>query len=55
MNLDTRNHDDAARAGAERLLLGAAKTAGWPVRVKPSGGVRSLADAMIYLALGKDL
>jgi len=45
----------SATPAAARLLLEAAKTAGRPVGVKVSGGVRSLADARAYLALADEI
>jgi deoxyribose-phosphate aldolase len=45
----------SATPAAASLLLEEVKTAGRPVGVKISGGVRSLADAMSYLALADEL
>ena len=45
----------SATPAAARLLLEEVKTAGRPVGVKISGGVRGLADAMTYLTLADEI
>jgi deoxyribose-phosphate aldolase len=53
--LKTSTGKSAVSPAAARLLLEEVKTAGRPVGAKISGGVRSLADAMTYLALADEI
>ncbi|MDF2813092.1 MAG: deoxyribose-phosphate aldolase, partial [Microvirga sp.] len=41
----------SATADAAEIMLNAIKASGRPVGLKPSGGIRTLADAKIYLDL----
>jgi len=55
LKTSTGKSEVSATPPAARLLLEAAKAAGRPVGVKISGGVRSLADATIYLSLADEI
>ncbi len=51
----TGKTDRSATPDAVRVLLEAIRDAGRAVGVKPSGGIRTLADAEAYLALADDI
>lgn len=45
----------SATPEAARLMLEAIRDSGRPVGLKPSGGIRTLVDAAVYLALARDI
>jgi deoxyribose-phosphate aldolase len=51
----TGKTDVSATPGAVRAILEEIRSAGRPVGVKPSGGIRTLVDARTYLALADDV
>jgi deoxyribose-phosphate aldolase len=45
----------SASPEAVRAMLTEIRTSGWPVGIKPSGGIRTLADATAYLAIADEV
>lgn len=45
----------SASLEAVRTMLTEIRASGWPVGIKPSGGIRTLADATAYLALADEI
>lgn len=45
----------SASLEAVRTMLTEIRDSGWPVGIKPSGGIRTLADACTYLSLADDI
>lgn len=45
----------SASPEAVRTMLTEIRESGWPVGIKPSGGIRTLADASAYLALADEI
>jgi deoxyribose-phosphate aldolase len=45
----------SASPEAVRTMLVEIRTSGWPVGLKPSGGIRTLSDASTYLALADEI
>lgn len=45
----------SASLDAVRTMLTEIRESGWPVGIKPSGGIRTLADASAYLALADEI